>query len=134
MASKSSIPRIAAAAPSMGRAPISATLTAPASNSSSSPATTTRQAARKRPRRRADRMTSGEKRFFVDPYLDWVAAEGLPVCEDFCIDLNALETAPWPRLGGRGAFAHLKGRGDLVAVFVLELAAGRQKGPPAPPL
>src|SRR4051812_1226056 len=120
MASRSSIRRTGAAAPSTARAPISAIPTGPASNSSSSPATTIRQGASKRPPERADGMTSGEKRFFVDSYLDWVGAEGLPVTEDFCIDLNALETAPWPRLGGRGAFAHLKGRGDLVAVFVLE--------------
>jgi mannose-6-phosphate isomerase-like protein (cupin superfamily) len=65
-----------------------------------------------------------QKRFFVDPYLDWTKAEGLPVTEDFCLDLNALETADWPRLEARGAFAHLKGRGDLVSVFVVELPPG----------
>ena len=65
-----------------------------------------------------------QKRFFVDPYLDWTKSEGLPVAEDFCLDLNAIETQDWPRLGARGAFAHLKGRGDLVSVFVIELPPG----------
>src|SRR5579872_865138 len=61
------------------------------------------------------------KRFFVDAYLDWTKQEALPLVEDFCIDLNAVETAPWPRLGARGAFVHLKVRGDLVAIFVMEI-------------
>jgi mannose-6-phosphate isomerase-like protein (cupin superfamily) len=72
---------------------------------------------------------TADKRFFVDPYLDWCAAEGLPLTEDFCIDLNTLETAPWKRLGARGGFAHLKGRGDLVSVFVIEIAPSGKSAP-----
>ena len=54
--------------------------------------------------------------FLVDSYLDWAVGEGIPLFEDFGLDLLQVETAPWPRMGGdaRGAFVHLKGRGDLV--------------------
>jgi mannose-6-phosphate isomerase-like protein (cupin superfamily) len=77
-----------------------------------------------------ERNVSGaEKRFFVDPYLDWTKSEGVRVYEDFCIDLKALETANWPRLGARGSFAHLKGRGDLVSIFVIELPPGGKTSP-----
>jgi mannose-6-phosphate isomerase-like protein (cupin superfamily) len=62
-------------------------------------------------------------RFLVDPYLDWTAAEGLPVVEDFCVDMHKLETKSWARLGDkcRGAFVHLKGRGDFISVFLMDL-------------
>ena len=68
-------------------------------------------------------MSPAQPRLLIDPYLDWVAAEGLPVHEDFGVDLLAAETAPWPRLGERcnGAFVHLKGRGDWMTVFLLEI-------------
>ena len=62
-------------------------------------------------------------RFLVDPYLDWTAGEGLAVYEDFCVDMHKLETKPWVRLGDkcRGAFVHLKGRGDFISVFLMDL-------------
>ena len=31
-------------------------------------------------------------RYGIDPYLDWVAKEGLPVTEDYGIDLFTVET------------------------------------------
>ena len=34
-------------------------------------------------------------KFLLDPYMDWVAREGIPVAEDFGIDLLAVETKPW---------------------------------------
>jgi len=68
-------------------------------------------------------------RYGVDPYLDWVKKEGLPVAEDYALDLFEVETAEWPRYGVKGAAAHLKGRGDFCNMFVLELAPGKSTIP-----
>src|SRR5918911_2215035 len=72
-----------------------------------------------------------EPRFLIDSYLDWVAGEGLPVVEDFGVNLLAIETAPWARMGGtaRGAYVHLLGRGDFVNAYVCELPPGGQTDP-----
>jgi mannose-6-phosphate isomerase-like protein (cupin superfamily) len=76
-------------------------------------------------------MSDPQARLLIDPYLDWAAGEGLPIHEDFGVDLLTAETAPWPRLGERckGAFVHLKGRGDWMTVFLLELPPGGQSAP-----
>src|SRR5258706_3889552 len=65
-----------------------------------------------------------EHRVLIDPYLDWAAAQGVPVIEDFGVDLLAVETSPWPRFGLDGAIIHLKARGDFVTLYVQELRAG----------
>ena len=39
-------------------------------------------------------MNEPKPRYGVDAYLDWVAKEGLPVADDYGIDLFAVETAP----------------------------------------
>jgi uncharacterized RmlC-like cupin family protein len=46
--------------------------------------------------------------------------------DEFAVDLTTVETAPWPRLGDgiRGAFVHLKGRGDFVALQVIDIPPG----------
>ncbi len=72
---------------------------------------------------------SGASKMLLDPYGDWVKGEGVPVTEDFGIDLLKLDTRPWARLGCDGAIAHLKGRGDFVAVFVLDLVPGGKTAP-----
>lgn len=68
-------------------------------------------------------------RIGVDPYLDWLKNEGVPVVEDFGVHLPAVETRPWARLGVDGAAVHLKGRGDFVSMFVLDLAPGAATEP-----
>jgi mannose-6-phosphate isomerase-like protein (cupin superfamily) len=68
-------------------------------------------------------------KLLLDPYLAWAEREGVPIIEDFGIDLLKVPTAPWPRFGVDGAIAHLKGRGDFVSVFVLELKPGAQSSP-----
>jgi mannose-6-phosphate isomerase-like protein (cupin superfamily) len=72
-----------------------------------------------------------DTRWFVDPYLDWAAREGVPIHEDFGVDLLTAETAPWPRLGDgcNAAFIHLKGRGDWITVFLLDLPPGGASAP-----
>ena len=64
-----------------------------------------------------------------DPYGSWLQAEGVPVVEDFGIDLLEMPVRPWPRFGVDGGVAHLKGRGDFVAVFVLDLGPGAKSEP-----
>jgi quercetin dioxygenase-like cupin family protein len=63
-------------------------------------------------------------RYGIDAYLDWVAQEGIPVLEDYGIDLFQVETAPWPRTGAKGAAVHLKGRGDFANMFLHDIAPG----------
>ena len=73
--------------------------------------------------------TDREKKFLLDPYIDWVAAEGPPCHEGFSVDVLAAETGPWPRYDCKGAFVHVKGRGDYIAVYALELAGGKKTAP-----
>ena len=68
-------------------------------------------------------------RIGVDPYLEWLKGEGIPTVEDFGVDLFGVETKPWVRLGVNGAAVHLKGRGDFVSMFVLDIAPGAATSP-----
>ncbi len=65
----------------------------------------------------------------IDSYLDWVAKEGIPVAEDYGIDLFKVETRMWPRYGVKGAAVHLKGRGDLANMFLLDIPPGGSTAP-----
>src|SRR3954454_19560311 len=67
--------------------------------------------------------------FLRDPYLEWSKAEGVPIVEEFAVDLHRVETAPWPRAGVPAAFVHLKGRGDFMSLFVIDLPPGGKTGP-----
>ena len=40
------------------------------------------------------KIDTAKPRYGVDAYLDWVEKEGLPVTEDFGIDLYSVQTAP----------------------------------------
>jgi mannose-6-phosphate isomerase-like protein (cupin superfamily) len=69
-------------------------------------------------------------RYGIDPYLDWVNGEGMPVVDgDYAIDLFEVQTGPWTRVGANGAAVHLKGRGDFCNMFLLELAPGKSTAP-----
>ena len=70
-----------------------------------------------------------EPRFLFDPYLDWAGREGVPIVEDFGVDLLKVETKRWARLGTNGALVHLKGRGDFVSMFVIDLEPGAKSAP-----
>ncbi len=65
-----------------------------------------------------------EAKFLFDPYLDWIEGEGIPVAEDFGIDLMKVETGPWPRIDAKGAAVHLKGRGDYISIFLIDIPPG----------
>ena len=68
-------------------------------------------------------------KIMVEPYLDWIKREGIPVHEDFGLDLLRLETRPWARFGVNGAIAQLKGRGDFMTVFLLDIPPGGRTSP-----
>jgi len=70
-----------------------------------------------------------DSKFLFDPYLDWTSREGIPTVEDFGVDLLKVETKPWARFGVDGAFVHLKGRGDFVSQFVIDLPPGAKTEP-----
>ncbi len=70
-----------------------------------------------------------ESRLFRSPYLEWATGEGVPIATGFGVGLLSLELAPWPRIGARGAFVHLDGRGDLIDVQVWEIAPGGHTEP-----
>ncbi len=69
---------------------------------------------------------ASDLRYLIDSYREWTAREGIPVIEGVAVDLNVVETAPWRRLGGGcgGAFVHLRGRGDFVALQVIDIPPG----------
>ena len=69
-------------------------------------------------------MAIGEPRYGVDPYLEWVNREGVPVVEDIGIDLFEVPVKPWDRFGCDGAAVHLKGRGDFSSMFLFEISKG----------
>ena len=68
-------------------------------------------------------------KFLLDPYIDWAGGEGVPIVEDFAVDMLTMDTAPWKRLGVDGALVHLKGRGDFVAVQLIDIAPGAKSAP-----
>ena len=68
-------------------------------------------------------------RFLVDPYLEWVKTEGIPVHEDFGFDLLTLEVRPWARMDALGCYAHALGRGDFVNMYVCEMPPGAHTAP-----
>ncbi|MGH3326416.1 MAG: hypothetical protein ACRDPT_01225 [Streptomycetales bacterium] len=68
--------------------------------------------------------SNSSPKFLVNPYAEWVGREGVPVYEDFGIDLLSIETARWERIGANAAFAHVKGRGDFISVILEELSSG----------
>jgi len=74
-------------------------------------------------------MEEAKPRIRVDSYLDWVKAEGVPIVENYGIDMFTVETKPWARYGMKGAACHLKGRGDFTSMFLFEIAPGGSSTP-----
>ena len=65
----------------------------------------------------------------VDPYARWAERQRIPIIEDFAVDLLAVDTAPWERLGARAALVHVAGRGDWSNIVLIELPAGAATEP-----
>ena len=72
---------------------------------------------------------SSEPRFLLDPYGEWVTRQGIPVATGYGAHLLDIEVRPWPRLGAKGAFVHLDGRGDFIDLQLIELASGGETAP-----
>jgi mannose-6-phosphate isomerase-like protein (cupin superfamily) len=70
-----------------------------------------------------------ETRYLIDPHRDFIESEGIPIVEDFGIDLLSVEVRPWPRMGARGAYTLLRGRGDFLDTYVLEIPPGGETEP-----
>jgi quercetin dioxygenase-like cupin family protein len=62
--------------------------------------------------------------YLRNPYEDWRRSEGVPVHSGFGVDCLDIDLRPWPRLGGRGAFVDLAGRGDYCDIYVAEIPPG----------
>ena len=60
-------------------------------------------------------------KLLVEPYARWATQQGVPVVEDYAVDLLDVETSYWDRLGVPGALVHLAGRGDFANVVLTEL-------------
>lgn len=75
------------------------------------------------------KLRDKERKFLLDPYLDWAEAEGVPIHEDFAIDMLAVEATPWDRYGVNGAICHVKGRDDFLTTFLVELPPGKATVP-----
>ena len=69
-------------------------------------------------------QTNGSQYYLLDPYRDFLKTEGVPVVEGFAVDTLTMPLEPWPRLGGRGAYVHLVGRGDFLSCYVAEIPPG----------
>ena len=61
--------------------------------------------------------------FLHDSYLAWCAEQGVPVIEEFGINLMRIDVAPWDRYGMHGAVCLLKGRDDFNSIFCQLLEA-----------
>jgi len=70
-----------------------------------------------------------QPRYGIDPYLDWIKKEGLPVADDYAIDLFAVDTAPWARANVNAAAVHLKGRGDFASMLLFDIAPAHSTAP-----
>ena len=70
------------------------------------------------------KLRDTERKFLLDPYLDWAEGEGVPIHADFALNMLTVETAPWDRFGIDGAICHLKGRDDFLTAFVYEIPPG----------
>jgi oxalate decarboxylase/phosphoglucose isomerase-like protein (cupin superfamily) len=58
-------------------------------------------------------------------YVQWLKREGLPIVDGYGIeDVRQIELAPWPRIGGKGAFIQLHGMEGVTGMYVAEIPPG----------
>jgi mannose-6-phosphate isomerase-like protein (cupin superfamily) len=70
-----------------------------------------------------------DTKFMVDPYGNWLKAEGASIVSAPSIDLLTVEVKDWARFGMKGAVCHVDGRCDFLSAFVFELAVGASSAP-----
>jgi quercetin dioxygenase-like cupin family protein len=65
-----------------------------------------------------------------DGYTSWLEREGIPVHTGYAVeDVKRLPLAPWPRLGGLGAYVRLVGCEDATGMYVCEIPPGGRLAP-----
>jgi uncharacterized RmlC-like cupin family protein len=67
--------------------------------------------------------------FLVDSYRQWIISEGVPLHEGIAVDLIAADAKPWARYGVKGAVVNVKGRGDFLDCWLLEIPPSRSTEP-----
>ena len=72
---------------------------------------------------------NGNKYYLLDPYRDFLKAEGVPTIEGFSVDCLTAPLEQWKRLGGKGAYIHLAGRGDYLSCYLAEIPPGGEMNP-----
>jgi len=68
-------------------------------------------------------------KYLVDSYEEWAKGENVPIHVGPSVDLLAAAVKPWARFGLNGAFCHLDGRDDFLAVFLQELPPNSGSAP-----
>ncbi len=74
-------------------------------------------------------QTNDNPFYLVDSYRDFLKTEGVPAVEAYAVDTLTMPLEPWERLGGKGAYVHLAGRGDYLSCYVAEIPPGGQLKP-----
>jgi len=72
-----------------------------------------------------ERMTNLIAAFQKTTYVQWLQREGIPIVDGYGIeDVRQIELAPWPRIGGKGAFIQLHGMEGVTGMYVAEIPPG----------
>jgi len=62
--------------------------------------------------------------FLRDPYMEWALEQNVPIVDELAVDLHAVSTRMWGQMDTPAAFVHLRGRGDFMSLFVIDLPPG----------
>ncbi len=73
--------------------------------------------------------TIAQARLGINSYMEWLAAERLPVIEGLAVDCFEVETRLWPRSEAGAAVLHMEGRGDFCNMIVHDLGPGKSTSP-----
>lgn len=77
-----------------------------------------------------ERMQKLMEAFEKTTYVQWMRREGVPVVEGYAVeDVRQVKLAPWPRMGGKGAFVQLYGMQGLTGMYVAEIPPGEALNP-----
>lgn len=66
----------------------------------------------------------GNPEFLIDSYRQWAKAQEVPLAEGFAIDLRSTPVGPWDLFEANGSIINVKGRGDFLDMWLLEIPPG----------
>lgn len=69
------------------------------------------------------------ERFAIDTYREWVDGECVPTAEDFAVNLLETPVGRWERFDANGAVINVKGRGDYLDLWLIEVPPGGSTAP-----